>query len=74
MFRFLYKFLDFALIYIDNHTESWSKHTYTAGGVARCSKYLFSMRSPGSNPPFRGFTLYPPRYPNYSAKRKTYRG
>ncbi len=46
------------LIFLDNIVKSWSNVGHTAGGVARCSTYLFPLRSPGSNPPFRGFGLY----------------
>ncbi len=46
------------LIFLDNIAKSWFKVGHTAGGVARCSTYLFPLRSPGSHPPFRGFGLY----------------
>jgi len=50
-------FLEIALNFLDNYSESWFKPWKPAGGVARCSTYLFPMRSPGSHPPFRGFPL-----------------
>ena len=46
------------LNFLDNNLKSWSKSSCAAGGVARCSTYLFPLRSPGSYPPFRGFGLY----------------
>jgi len=51
-------FQEITLILLDNYSESWFKPCKPAGGVARCSTYLFPMRSPGSHPPFRGFPLY----------------
>lgn len=55
-------FQDFTLIMLDNYSKSWFKVCQPAGGVTRCSTYLFPMRSPGSHPPFRGFPLssHPP--------------
>ena len=50
-------FLEITLNFLDNYSESWFKPWKPAGGVARCSTYLFPMRSPGSHPPFRGFPL-----------------
>src|SRR5208283_4091218 len=59
-------FLEITLNSLDNYLESWFKALKPAGGVARCSTYLFPMRSHGSHPPFRGFPLstvspFPPR-------------
>jgi len=51
-------FLEVSLIIVDKSSESWFNGGQPAGGVARCSTYLFPMRSPGSHPPFRGFPLY----------------
>lgn len=51
-------FQENALKFVDNITESWFNSSCVAGGVARCSTYLFPLRSPGSYPPFRGFGLY----------------
>lgn len=64
-------YLEKTLIFLDNYLKSWFKPDHVAGGVARCSTYLFPMRSPGSHPPFRGFTLYaPPEIAHEQVKQK----
>jgi len=58
LFHNFHVFLEVTLIFVDKSSKSWFKPSQPAGGVARCSTYLFPMRSPGSHPPFRGFPLY----------------
>jgi hypothetical protein len=56
-FRKKIELSEFILNLLDKASGVWSKLPSMAGGVARYSTYLFPLRSPGFDPPFRGFGL-----------------